>query len=220
VKLDLRTVGPVVEGIATASVEREGVLIDRVSTPLDVYRRDRFPELVAQQLAQAIVGSPRVAGLRGGPPAQPVAPPPPAPAASEAAASPATAVQPSVAPPPVTPAPAPIAEPAPSPAFAPAPAEHAALGRAGRFGVGFSLELQTGLAQVFAPGGSPAGIWLALAAQVDMGPRAAFRLPLQVVAASSGENGFAEVAFTPTYVYAFAPRTSRRSSPTSGWARS
>jgi hypothetical protein len=46
-------------------------------------------------------------------------------------------------------------------------------------------------------------VWLALAAQVDVGPRSACRLPLQVVAASSGENGFAEAAFTPTYVYRF-----------------
>ena len=201
VKLDLRSVGPVVEGIASASVERDGVLIDRVSTALDVYRRDRFPALVGQQLAQAIVASPRVASLRGGSPVQPVAVAPSPPANEAGAAPPGPPVQTYVPPPP----PAPPASLAATPpvAAAPAAAAPSALGRSGRFGVGFSLELQTGLAQVFAPGGSPSGIWIALAAQVDMGPRAAFRLPLQIVAAGSGENGFAQIAFTPTYIYRF-----------------
>ena len=177
VTLDLRDAGPVIEGIATAAVERDGVLIDRVSSALDVYRRDRFAGLVARQLAEALARSPRVVALGGGAPPPAGAPAPdaaPAPAAPPQTLATSTAVAPS-----------------------------RALGRSGRFGVGFSLELQIGVAQVFAPGGSPTGVWLGLAAQVDMGPHAAFRLPLQVVAAGSGENGFAEVAFTPTYVYRF-----------------
>jgi hypothetical protein len=183
VSLDLRSVGPVVEGIATASVERDGVLVDRVSTALDVYRSDRFAALVARELAEALARSPRVAALGSGapPPAFAAAPPDPMP---PPAAPPRQAIP---APATVTPGPPPVE----------------ALGRSGRFGVGFSLELQTGVAQVFAPGGSPTGVWLALAAQVDMGPHAAFRLPLQIAAASSGEHGFAEAAFTPTYVYRF-----------------
>jgi len=179
VSLDLRSVGPVVEGIATASVERGGVLVDRVSTALDVYRSDRFAALVARELTEALARSPRVAALGSG------------------AVRPVVAAAP---PDPVPPPPPPQATPAPPTMVAP-PVE--VLGRSGRFGVGFSLELQTGVAQVFAPGGSPTGVWLALAAQVDMGPHAAFRLPLQIAAASSGEHGFAEAAFTPTYVYRF-----------------
>jgi hypothetical protein len=191
VTLDLRSVGPVVEGIASASVERDGVLVDRVSTALDVYRRDRFAALVARQLAEALARSPRVAALRAGAPLAAVASAAPG-AAPVALPAPASAwSSPLASPPGVTP-PQPVGEPGPAP-----------LGRSGRFGVGFSLELQTGVALVFAPGGSPTGVWLALAAQVDMGPRSAFRLPLQVVAASSGENGFAEAAFTPTYIYRF-----------------
>jgi hypothetical protein len=178
VSLDLRSVGPMVEGIVTASVERDGVLVDRVSTALDVYRSDRFAALVGRQLTEALARSPRVAALA--PAAAPVA-----------AAAPPGPVQ---LPPPREAPPATVSPPPP-------PVE--ALGRSGRFGVGFSLELQTGVAQVFAPGGSPTGVWLALAAQVDMGPHAAFRLPLQIAAASSGEHGFAEAAFTPTYVYRF-----------------
>jgi hypothetical protein len=177
--LDLRSVGPVVEGIATVAVEHEGTLIDRVSTALDVYRRDRFPGLVAQQLVDGLGRSARVAAFGGASGA-----PPPLATLSE-------------------PAPAPTATPIPTPAAtAPMP-----LGRAGRFGWGFSLELQIGWSQVFAPGGSPAAVLLGLAAQVDMGPRSAFRLPLSVVAASSGENQFAEAAFVPTYIYRFRNET-------------
>jgi hypothetical protein len=193
VTLDLRSVGPVIEGVATASVERDGVLVDRVSTALDVYRRDRFAALVAGQLADLLARSPRVAALRTGAPPTMAATAPPAPTVALAPAAAPVAPMPAYVPlPPVAPPPAPVATSGPE-----------ALGRSGRFGVGFSLELQTGVAQVFAPGGSPAGVWLALAAQVDMGPRAAFRLTLHVVAASSGDEGFAEIAFTPTYIYRF-----------------
>jgi hypothetical protein len=232
VSLDLRSVGPVVEGVAAASVERGGTLIDRVSTALDVYRRDRFPALVAQQLAEALARSPRVAALTGAParalaPAAPspiaaphVAPPPaPAPAPVPAAPpAPAPAPVPA-APPAPAPAPVPAAPPAPAPAPVPAapaaaspppgvpppavPAGPEPLGRSGRFGWGFGVELQIGMAQVFAPGDSPAGVHLALAAQVDMGPRSAFRLPLAFVAASSGSQEFAEASFVPTYIYRF-----------------
>jgi hypothetical protein len=65
------------------------------------------------------------------------------------------------------------------------------------------LELQVGWAQAFAPGGSPAGVHLALGVQIDMGPRAAFRLPLSFVGADSGANQFAEIAFVPSYIYRF-----------------
>jgi hypothetical protein len=192
VTLDLRSVGPVVEGIATASVERDGLLIDRVSSGLDVYRRDRFAPLVARELAEALARSPRVVGLRAGYPLPAV----PAPAAPVAAVAPAPA--PTVVPPP---APAVVAPPVQAGPPAAPPTE--GLGRSGRFGLGFSLELQTGVSQIFAPGGSPTGVLMALAAQIDMGTRAAFRLPLQIVVAGSGANGFAELAFTPTYIYRF-----------------
>jgi hypothetical protein len=188
--LDLRSVGPVVEGIAVVSVEHDGILIDRVSTVLDVYRRDRFAGLVAQQLVDGLHRSARLAAFAG-------APGPTRPAATTASApAPAPPSPPARDVPPVA-APAAVVAPAPQPA-GPAP-----LGRSGRFGWGFGLELQLGWSQVFAPGGSPAGVLLALAAQIDMGPRAAFRLPLSVVAAASGENQLAEAAFVPTYIYRF-----------------
>ena len=183
VSLDLRAVGPVVEGIATATVERDGALIDRVSSALDVYRRDRFAALVARQLAEALARSPRVAGLASGPPGGVIAPP---------------AAPPPIAAPPPPPSAAPPAIAAPLP-----PAGPPSLGRSGRFGMGFGVELQIGWAQVFAPGDSPAGVHLALGAQIDMGPRAAVRLPLAIVAAGSGTGSFAEASFVPTYIYRF-----------------
>jgi hypothetical protein len=199
--LDLRSVGPVVEGIATASVERDGVLIDRVSTALDVYRRDHFPGLVARELAEALARSPRVAGLSG---RGFIAAAPPPTAASPPQAPPAGPISaPQPQPPPVTIS----APPQPMATQAPIPSGPAPLGRSGRFGAGVGLELQLGWAQVVATGGSPAGVHLALALQIDMGPRAAFRLPLSLVAAGSGENEFAEIAFTPTFVYRFRYET-------------
>jgi hypothetical protein len=208
--LDLHSVGPVVEGVATASVERGGTLIERASTPLDVYRRDRFPSLVARQLAEALAKSSRVAALAGGPtqPTAPapeasapagVAPPPTAPSAPAVAtpAPPPSAAPPAAAaPPPAAPQPLPIVAP-------PLPPGPQPLGRSGRFGWGVGLELQIGAAQIVAPGTSPVGFHLALGVQADMGPRAAFRLPLVIVGASGGATEFAEGSFVPTYIYRF-----------------
>jgi len=193
VSLDLRSVGPVVEGIATASLERGGSLIDRVSTTLDVYRRDHFAPLVARQLAEAIAKSPRVTALAGAP-AQAPAPPPPPPIA---AAPPPPAAFPT--------SPQPAQESSLPTVVAPmaAPAGPKPLGRSGFFGWGFGIELQVGWGQVFAPAGPTAGVHLALGVQIDMGPRAAFRLPLSFVAAGSGENELSELSFVPTYVYRF-----------------
>jgi hypothetical protein len=219
VSLDLHSAGPVVEGVATASVERGGTLIDRVSTARDVYRRDRFPSLVARQLAEALAKSSRVAALAGGP-VQPSAPAPAAPtAASTGAQSVPPAVPPPAAAPPPTAAPsppgaaaappppaAPAAIPAPQPlpiVAPPTPPGPAPLGRSGRFGWGVGVELQIGAAQIFAPGSSPQGFHLALGVQADMGPRAAFRLPLVIVGASGGATEFAEGSFVPTYIYRF-----------------
>jgi hypothetical protein len=198
VSLDLRSVGPVVEGVATASLERAGALIDRVSTPLDVYRRDRFAPLVARQLAEALAKSPRVASLAGVPAQEPAAPPPP----PVAVASPPPPDASPISPPPATaPPPAAVVTPMASPAGPPA------LGRSGLFGVGFGLELQLGWAEVFAPSGSRAGVHLGLGIQVDMGPRAAFRLPISFVASGSGEDELAELSIVPTYIYRFRSET-------------
>jgi len=201
IALDLRSVGPVVEGIATASVERGGTLVDRVSTALDVYRRDRFPALVARQLADALAKSPRVAALAGGPaavPAQAISAAAPAPLAVAPPPTPSAAPPAAAAPPP------PVTTPQPSPSpVAAAPAAPAGLGRSGRLGWGLGFEAQVGWAQVWAPGSAPAGVHLALAVQGDMGPHAAFRLPLSFAGASSGDNQYAEIAFVPTYLYRF-----------------
>jgi hypothetical protein len=86
----------------------------------------------------------------------------------------------------------------PPPSSGPAP-----LGRSGQFGVGLGIELALGGAAVVAPGSSSSGFHLALALQVDMGPQAAFRLPLAVTIAGSGDNLFAYGAFVPTFIYRF-----------------
>jgi len=49
--LDLRSLGIVVEGVTSLSVESGGVLLDRFTTSLDVFRRDTFSATVARELA-------------------------------------------------------------------------------------------------------------------------------------------------------------------------
>jgi len=46
-------------------------------------------------------------------------------------------------------------------------------------------------------------VHLGLGLQIDMGPRAAFRLPITFVGADSGDNQFVEIAFVPSYIYRF-----------------
>ena len=229
--VDLRSIGIAVEGVTTLSAESGGVLLDRFTTPLDVYRRDTFAASVARQLADAFAKSARVrtsaAGRRvasadvgAGPPAattapeaappapqpalvagQPAAPAPPAAPAAVAAPAPAPAA-------PVTPPPAPSASPptpSPAPAASPAPqtAVAPALGRSGRFGLGLALEAELGWAQAISSETSVPGAVVALALQFDLGPRAAFRLPLSFAFAGSGSDLFGQLALSPTLIYRF-----------------
>ena len=180
VRLDLSQVGPIIEGRAGVLVEHGGTLIDGMWTSVDVYRSDRFAELVARRLAEWFPRSPRVAWLNAAPP---------------------LAAQASL--PPVENLPA-DEEPSALP-----PRAAAALGRSGGFRLGLGLELQLGWARVFAPGGSPDGVHLALGVQADLGPRAAFRLPLSVVAAGSGNSELSEVSLVPAYVYRFRNRANQ-----------
>jgi len=186
--LDLRSLGVAVEGITSLSVESDGVLIDRLTTPLDVFRRDTYPAAVARQLTEAFAGSLRVRALAAGNHGRvDVGPVPGLPDAG-----------PSVA---VTPATDPTA-PAPE-----------ALGKSGRFGLGLSLEADLGWAQIFADSSSLAGATAALALQFDLGPRAAFRLPLSFVFAGSGNDEFGQLALAPTFIYRFRSQTDQEIIP-------
>jgi len=185
VRLDLRQVGPIIEGRAGVRVTHGGTLIDGMWTSVDVYRSDRFGELVARRLAEWLPTSPRVAWLNSAPPpaAQASLPPVDNSAAHDE--------EPSAPPPP-------------------------ALGRSGRFGLGIGLELQLGWARVFAPCGYPDGVHLALGVQADMGPRAAFRLPLSVVATGSGDSTLSEVSLVPAFIYRFRSRANQTVVPYAG----
>ncbi len=181
VQLNLTQIGPVIEGRAGVFVEHSGTLIDGMWTSVDVYRSDHFAELVARRLAEWFPTSARVAWLNAAPPG-------------------ASASLPPVDNTPLD------AEPSAAPA---GPAAPPVLGRSGRFRLGLGLELQLGWARVFAPGGSPAGVHLALGVQADMGPRAAFRLPLAVVATGSGDRTLSEVSLVPAFIYRFRNRANQ-----------
>jgi len=139
-------------------------------------------------------------------------PPPPAP----------TAAPPAPLPPAAWPPPAPSAA---APALAPASVVVAAAGplpRSGRFGLGLSLDLlQLGPLQVIGPGGTSSGVIGAIGVEVDLGPRAAVRLPLKIGGASasastdpssgvSESRSFVEVAFAPSLVYRLRARPRQR----------
>jgi hypothetical protein len=110
---------------------------------------------------------------------------------------------------PALPAPTPALPPATSPAAqAPEP-----LGKSGRFGLGLSLEADLGWAQIFADSSSLAGATAALALQFDLGPRAAFRLPLSLVFAGSGNDEFGQLALAPAFIYRFRSQTDQELVP-------
>ena len=56
---------------------------------------------------------------------------------------------------------------------------------------------------MFATNSSLAGGTAALALQFDLGPRAAFRLPLSFVFAGSGNDQFGQLALAPAFIYRF-----------------
>ncbi len=70
--------------------------------------------------------------------------------------------------------------------------------RAGYFGAGINLEpLALGPVQAFSGGGAAIGVSFQTALQVDVGPRWAFRLPLELGGGGSGNSTFAELGLTP-----------------------
>jgi hypothetical protein len=187
VRVESQELGPLGRGRVGVRVERGGTLIDGMWTSQEFFRSDRFAERVARQLAEWMARSPRVAWLNA-------SPPPAAAAAVPHEDASSLAVE---------------AEPAPQPA-------EPTVRKSGHFGWGFGLELQLGWNPVVTPGGSPEGFLFALAAQVDLGPRAALRLPLSIVVAASGENDYSELALTPTYIYRFRYRTHQELVPYAG----
>jgi hypothetical protein len=251
--VDVHNIGIAVEGVATLTAESGGVLLDRLSTPLDVYRRGTFATSVSRQLADLLGKSARVrafaAGRHGNPeaaaaapasakspvtdastvepppatapqqspsPTAPVValppspPPPPAPAQpSPSAVTPAppapSAATPAPSPKPPSPAPPPVSQPASpapsaSPTVAPSPP---ALEKSGRFGLGLALEVDLGWAEAVTSQISVAGAVVALALQFDLGPRAAFRLPLSFAFGGSGNDLFGQLALSPSVIYRF-----------------
>jgi hypothetical protein len=222
--VDLRSIGIAVEGVTSLSAESGGVLIDRVSTSLDVYRRDTYAASVARQLADALAGSTRLRAFavsrRAAPPvapapeAMPADAGPPAPIAAgqtplpEAAGSPSPSsgttpppVPPAASPPPPVTSPPPPPSPAPSASGAsPAPPT---LGKSGRFGLGLALEADLGWAEAITSKAAVAGGVVALALQFDIGPRAAFRLPLSFAFGGSGYTLFGQLALSPALLYRF-----------------
>ena len=92
------------------------------------------------------------------------------------------------------------------------------LGKSGRFGLGLSLEAELGWAQAFASSSSLAGATAALALQFDLGPHAAFRLPLSFVFAGSGNDEFGQLALAPTFIYRFRSQQDQELVPYLGLA--
>jgi hypothetical protein len=89
---------------------------------------------------------------------------------------------------------------------APGPAAPAPLPKAGILGWGINLDLiELGALQAFGSGGSAAGIVLALGPEIDLGPRAALRIPLRLGFAGGVEDptSFAELVIAPGYIYRF-----------------
>jgi hypothetical protein len=131
------------------------------------------------------------------------------------------------APPPAWPPPENQTAPAPLPAWPPpaaiqkAPAQPAPLRRAGLFKKGINIDLiELGALQAFGSGGSAGGIVLALGPEIDLGPRAALRIPLRLGFAGDLESptSFLELVLAPAYVYRFRHEQRQRWVPFVGGA--
>jgi hypothetical protein len=99
---------------------------------------------------------------------------------------------------------------------APAPAP---LGQAGLFERGINIDLlELGALQAFGPGGSSAGVVLALGPELDLGPHAALRIPLRLGFAGDVESptSFAELVIAPGLVYRFRHERAQRWVPFAG----
>jgi hypothetical protein len=168
--------------------------------------------LLVQQLAP---GTPPVA-----PPALPAeSAPPPAP---PEAAPPPPAWPPPAPPPSAWPPPPPVWPPAPYAAPYP-PAETtiaAGLPPTGVFEKGLGLNLlQLGPLEVFSSGGSAYGVALGLGVELDLSPRTALRIPLEINYAGSSNTDlsgvqqstvFAYVGLSPGIVYRFRSERDQR----------
>jgi hypothetical protein len=102
-----------------------------------------------------------------------------------------------------------------------APAAPAPLGQAGFFQHGINLDLiEVGAMQAFGPGGSASGVVLALGPELDIGPRAAIRIPLRLGFAGDplDPNSFLELVIAPAYVYRFRHARDQRWVPFVGGA--
>ena len=100
-----------------------------------------------------------------------------------------------------------------------ASAPPAALGRAGLFEAGINLDLiEIGAMQAFGSGGGVSGIVLALGPEIDLGPRAALRIPLRLGFAGDPESptSFLELVLAPAYVYRFRHDRHQRWVPFAG----
>ncbi len=101
-------------------------------------------------------------------------------------------------------------------AVAPAP-----LGQAGLFEHGINLDLlELGAMQAFGAGGSASGVVLALGPELDLGPRAALRIPLRLGFAGDpvSSTSFLELVIAPGYVYRFRHARDQRWVPFVGGA--
>jgi hypothetical protein len=191
VSLTMHSAGLVVEGVAVLMVERSGVLIAQITLPRDIYRRDRAAEAIARGLTEGLVRSTALMAFARnlGPPIAETPPP-----ATPAAAS-------------VSPTPPPVVGAGPAP-----------LGEAGAFARGINVEiLGLGPVQAIGPGGEENGIGLAVAVQLDAGPRWAFRLPLSLdVTDAISPGGFADLSITPGLLHRWRTRSDQRWIPYAG----
>lgn len=93
------------------------------------------------------------------------------------------------------------------------------LGRSGRFGWGAGIEvLGLGLTEAWSGGRGATGLHLLTAAQIDLGPRWALRLPLSIdsTVRDAGEVGYVALAFSPGIVHRWRTASEQRWIPFAG----
>jgi hypothetical protein len=126
-----------------------------------------------------------------------------------------------------TPSAAPAIPPAPAVTNPAAPGP-GTLPRAGVFGLGFNLDLiELGAIQAFGRGGSSSGALLGIGPEIDLGPHAALRVPLQlglagdvetVDTAGARSRAFWEIVVAPGWIYRFRRDSDQRWIPYVGGA--
>jgi len=210
--LTMRSAGVVAEGAAALTLEREGILIDKITVARDVYRRDHAAGAVARKLAEGLLQSPLILAFARTPRPQVAEPAPQVAVAERAAppqAPPAERPPSDTVPPPATQTPA-------QPTAVPVAA--APLGKSGAFGKGINIELvMLGPAQAISAGGAEAGIGAATALQFDLGTRWAFRIPLALDFTFRGSHvGFADLSITPGILHRWRHAADQRWIPYAG----